>query len=494
MKYCAIILTALLGSSLLPVQATEKGFTTSVQEFTEENDSSLVVFKKRPWRAGIQTFGLNVGVWAFDRYVMNEDFAKISWSSVKHNVRNGFVWDNDQLSTNLFAHPYHGGLYFNAARCNGMSFWESVPYTFVGSLMWELTCEIEPPAINDLIATTIGGVALGEVTHRMSALVLDDTQRGANRVLREFVGTLICPIRGLNRMITGDMWRVRSKRRNYYDRNKTPVHFTVGTGVRYLADDNYFARGEYNPYIDLRLQYGDAFQASKTPFNNFSFRSTFGLTGNQPLITDFSLNSNIWSTYVDSHSGVDIVVGLFQHFNYFDSEEVVDGTGRIPYKLAEAASIGPGILYRFPKVNQLENLEQRIYLSGILLGGSLTDYYNVIDRNYNMGSGYSIKSNTLLDFGRWGLFSLNLQHFRIFTWKGYSEEELIEKDPLYLNSQGDKGNVSFTLINSMINVGLTHNLKLNFETTYYLRHTHYHYHKDVTSNTFDARLGLVYKL
>ena len=34
--------------------------------------------KKRPWRAAAETFGLNVGVWAFDRFVMQEDFAKDS--------------------------------------------------------------------------------------------------------------------------------------------------------------------------------------------------------------------------------------------------------------------------------------------------------------------------------------------------------------------------------------------------------------------------------
>lgn len=34
--------------------------------------------------------------------------------------------------------------------------------------MWETTCEIEPPAINDLMATTFGGVCIGEVTNRMT--------------------------------------------------------------------------------------------------------------------------------------------------------------------------------------------------------------------------------------------------------------------------------------------------------------------------------------
>ena len=48
--------------------------------------------KKYPWRAAAETVGMNVGVWAFDRYVMNEDFAKISINSIRRNIKHGFVW------------------------------------------------------------------------------------------------------------------------------------------------------------------------------------------------------------------------------------------------------------------------------------------------------------------------------------------------------------------------------------------------------------------
>ena len=46
----------------------------------------------------------------------------------------------------------------------------------------------------------------------------------------------------------------------------------------------------------------------------------------------------------------------------------------------------------------LTRLEQRIFLSGILLGGTKSDYYNVIDRDYNMGSGFSVKTKTFMEF------------------------------------------------------------------------------------------------
>ncbi|MCD7927124.1 MAG: DUF3943 domain-containing protein [Bacteroides sp.] len=173
MKLQQIALTCLLALTTTSVTAQVLHRPDSIYAFTDPR-----LQKKHPWRAAAETFGMNVGVWAFDRYVMNEDFANISIHTIRRNIKNGFVWDNDQFSTNLFAHPYHGNLYFNAARSNGLTFWESAPYAFAGSLMWEIAAEVEPPAINDLMATTIGGIALGEMTHRMSSLVLDDSKRG----------------------------------------------------------------------------------------------------------------------------------------------------------------------------------------------------------------------------------------------------------------------------------------------------------------------------
>ena len=87
--------------------------SSSVYAFN--NPANLI---KRPWKAAAEAFGINVLVNSFDRFVLNEDFAKISMNSIHENIKNGFVWDNDQFSTNLFAHPYHGGLYFNSARSN----------------------------------------------------------------------------------------------------------------------------------------------------------------------------------------------------------------------------------------------------------------------------------------------------------------------------------------------------------------------------------------
>ena len=450
--------------------------------------------KKHPWKAALEAFAINVGVQCFDQFVMNEEFAKISFHSIKHNIETGFVWDNDQFSTNLFAHPYHGGLYFNAARSHGMNFWESVPYSFCGSLMWESTCEIEPPAFIDLMATTFGGVAIGEVTHRVSNLVFDDRLSGFPRFMREFLGTLICPIKGLNRILSGDAWRVRGKYYKYHDYQRSPVSISASAGYRYLADNNTLFRGEGNPYVRFNLVYGDPFDGETTkPYDYFTLDATFGLSSNQPLITGLHLLGRLWSVPVEVSKGTEMEFGIFQHFNYYDSQPVKDGTSLVPYRISEAASFGPGIIYRFPQVGNLTRFEQRVFLDGILLGGSLTDYYNVIDRDYNMGSGYSVKASSFMEFGKVATFQIGADYYRIFTWKGYEGKDLATTDPLYLNAQGDKGNASLLVLNARFGLALSNRLNLDFNVSNYWRDTHYSYHDDVTSKTFDMSLGLQYK-
>lgn len=113
-----------------------------------ENDS-VHILPRKPWMSAIQPFAINMSVWGFNRFVANEDFARINMNSIRNNLKTLPVWDTDKFSTNLVAHPYHGSLYFNAARSNGLSFWQSIPVTFGGSLMWEYFMETERPSLND---------------------------------------------------------------------------------------------------------------------------------------------------------------------------------------------------------------------------------------------------------------------------------------------------------------------------------------------------------
>lgn len=456
---------------------------------------------KRYWQAAAEATGINVGVQLFDRYALNSDFAQTTLNSLKRNFTDGMVWDNDFFITNLFAHPYHGNLYFNAARSNGLNFWESAPYALGGSLMWEFLGETEPPAINDVIATTCGGIAIGEMTHRLSRTVLDDRDRGGSRFLREAAATIINPIQGLHRIFSGDAWRVRSDHYRYHDFSKIPVDMSFSVGWRYLADNGALFRGIHAPYVNITLMYGTPVDGERhtTPYDFFDLEMNAAFGGGQPFVNTMNIVGRLWSTPILDKKDMAAEFGIYQHFNYYDAKPIKDGSELTPYRISEAAGFGPGFILSLPQTGAMTKLEQRIFTSGILLGGTKSDYFNVIERDYNMGSGFSVKSKTQIEFGKFGRFMLNAKYFRIYTWKGYEDKDLQAfadgtKDLHYLNVQGDRSNAMLLVVNPVMEIHLAKQWSVTLSGAYYSRRTFYKYHDMVKANTFETKLGLTCRL
>ena len=475
-------------------------------------DSTMALpVKKRYWQALAEVTGINVGVQLFDRWALNSDFAQTTLRSLRHNFTDGMVWDNDFFITNMFAHPYHGNLYFNAARTNGLSFWESAPYSLLGSAMWEFLGETEPPAINDIIATTCGGMAIGEMTHRLSHTILDDRDHGWRRFWREAAAAIINPIQGIHRIVSGDAWRVRSDHYRYHDFHEIPVDVSFSVGWRYLADDGALFRGVHAPYVNMTLTYGTSVDGDKhtTPYDFFDLETNAAFGGGQPMVNTLSIVGRLWSTPILDKKDMAGEFGIYQHFNYYDAKPIEDGSELTPYRISEAAGFGPGFIVSLPQMGAISKLEQRVFLSGILLGGTKSDFFNVIERDYNMGSGFSVKSKTQIDFGKFGRFVLNAKYFRLYTWKGYEDKDLNayasgEKDLHYLNVQGDNSNAALLVINPIIEFHLARQWSINLSTTYYWRRTHYNYYYDkdlilrqnsnVIARTFETKIGLTCRL
>lgn len=500
----------------------------------ETGDSTMALEpRKNFWAAAAKVTGINVGVHLLDRYILKEPFVKTTLHSIGDNFSKGMVWDNDLFTMNMFAHPYHGNLYFNAARASGLSYWESAPFALLGSAEWEFFGETDPPAINDLFATTCGGMAIGETLHRLSLMPLDDRTRGWNRFWREAVATLLNPIQGLHRIISGDAWRVKSDHYHYHDFHTIPIQASFSTGLRYVADDGALFRGDYCPYVNIGIVYGTGADGEKhtKPYDFFDFDATFSFGGSQPVINNINIMGRLWSTPVIDRTAKDEhgksmygEFGFYQHYNYYDSKPIKNGSDLTPYRISEPASFGPGFMFvmEHPKA-ALTRAEQRIFLSGILLGGTKSDYFNIIERDYNMGSGFSIKTKTVLDFGSKARFTLNAKYFRIFTFKGYEDklaplqeridngeftaeylrsiaddkekfEEVTGYDLRYLNAQGDKGNAGLLIINPVLELHLTKQWGIIVQGSYFHRRTYYKYHDNVHANTFETKLGVICRL
>ena len=128
--------------------------------------------KRRVGHAFLQNVIVNV-FYETANLVRGQDTAKITPKTWWANMKQGWVWDLDDFTVNQIGHPYQGNNYFNTGRANGLSFWESAGLTAFGSGTWEYFGETNKASLNDLINTTLGGIALGEMFHRTAWLVRD---------------------------------------------------------------------------------------------------------------------------------------------------------------------------------------------------------------------------------------------------------------------------------------------------------------------------------
>src|SRR5205085_3002421 len=126
--------------------------------------------KKAPlWKPIVSVIVGNFFTAAMNRYIFNAPWERISINTIEDNFENGWEWDSDRFGVNFFQHPYSGAMAFNSARARGYNFWESVPFAFGSSLMWEQFMENSRPSYNDLINTTVTGTLMGEIFYRMSS-------------------------------------------------------------------------------------------------------------------------------------------------------------------------------------------------------------------------------------------------------------------------------------------------------------------------------------
>lgn len=459
-------------------------------------DSADVAYYGREhfWRAAGEVFGFNIGLWAFDRYIQKGDFAYISLNTIKENFKHGFKWDNDKLGTNMFAHPYNGNLFFNAARANGYNFWKSELFAIGGSAMWELFMECEYPSTNDIIATPIGGAAIGEVCFRASDAILDDRLTGAARFGREFAAFLVSPMRGLTRVLTGDAWRVRSTRGRIFGTPNFAMEFSLGARMLEFRHEVYDA--SIGIAAEINIEYGDRFEVKSTkPYDYFTFRGCVNVVNSQPLLGQLEIKGRLIARELLEKERQHMSIGLYQHFDFYDSDTISTASAKAPYKLGIPASLGCGVMFRDIERHRWV-LDAYAHANAVILGSVLSDYYDVDERNYNFASGFSLKGGVNMVFDKRRLsLSLSHEYYRLFTWKGYRKGTDLDKvDYKTLDAQGDHSATSFNVTEFRADVKLWKKLYGTFTFSNYLRSTHYRDFPHVTSNSFALRLMLTYKL
>ena len=229
--------------------------------------------RKSYWIPALEIVGFDFLLNQFNRHYFSGDDFDTSIGSVRRNLRRDWVVEDDPFEINQIGHPYQGSMYHGFARSAGLNYWQSLGYSFAGSIFWEIAGETTHPSKNDQIASGIGGSFLGEALFRMASLVLENggPTPGPGR---ELAAAAISPPTGFNRHAFGDRFRAvfSSRQPVYYSRVQVGA---AGTTQDTRGASTRFERNEL--LADFSLDYGlpgKPGYAYERPFDYFTFQLT----------------------------------------------------------------------------------------------------------------------------------------------------------------------------------------------------------------------------
>ncbi len=366
---------------------------------------------------------------------------------------------------NFFFHPLSGSGYFGAARANGYGFFESVPFVFLGSLIWEYFGETTRPSYNDIINTTVSGALFGEILYRIGSNILDDRTTGMERFFRELGAAILIPGRAFGRLLQGKLNRVTPK--EVYQ--KEALNITLAAGAHWFNKGTRFGTGSTSAMFNIHLDYGDPFEIRpRKPFDFFKAR------------IDFNYGKNVGKNYLDNvigygllfgktvHSGnLKMLMGVFQHYNFWDSKIFEIGT----------MGFGGGIIAKW-QLSKNSNLQSALHLGVVPLAASNSPNIDIVEagvhvRNYDYSGGAEAKFEGTLNLENRGQVTAIFYLYRLHT---------------YIGPAGYKNIVVFK---PRIAVRLFSNLSLGFEYLLYHKDSYFRYFPDVSKRGDEQRLYLI---
>jgi hypothetical protein len=284
----------------------------------------------RPYVESIAINFMYNGINRFLERHEEDNTAKISFKSIYFNLRHGFEWDKNDWGTNQIGHPYQGSNYFTSGRAHGLTFYESTAVAAFGSATWEFFFENNRASLNDYINTTVGGIALGEVMHRIAWFVRNPERTGKGR--NEMIALAIDPFGGLARITSGDSKRIAAKPA---DMIPSSVTTRGGVGVLWQGKTIEDAEGSARPFLNIEMDYGGVRTGnSKIPFGAFGLDFIAG--GGSPVS-----QANVRGRFYGTPFGKDgkAQFSVFQTFDYMTNDAFSFGGQGVEVEVAMKHSL-----------------------------------------------------------------------------------------------------------------------------------------------------------
>jgi hypothetical protein len=352
-------------------------------------------------RAFAGTVAINWIIWQFDWLSAQREIFFVTHETIGRNLKTGFVFDDNSFKTNFFGHPFHGSMYMGAARGAGLSYWESLPYPWLGSFMWEFMGERHMPAPNDWIATSWGGTVIGEALFRLANELFDDSLSGSPRLWSEVGGTMVSPMYGLQRLTSG---RATANGPPPRRRRRLNADLLIGLDRVRVAALGEEEKSKPGLLVAFDAEYGDLLpkpgENHIDPFEFFDFFAAFhilqGEVGGSQLFIEGPVYG--WNTYLSDagHSYADNNVFAVTQFFDFQGSSVVQFGGA-------GLGVGDYLVWRLSN-----GLRYRIdaNVQTAFLSGATSPFTAATGRTYNFAVGGTVDFQSRLEskgFGELGI-------------------------------------------------------------------------------------------
>jgi hypothetical protein len=377
----------------------------------------------RIWEPLGETILSNVLINRFNYNIRNEAWANVNFNTWKANFKDGFGSDGDRFDTNFFGHPFHGSIYYNSSRSFGNTFWQSVPFVIVGSLSWEYLGENEVPSEIDFHTTTMGGIFLGECTHRITKYLLQPNRGAKSKLLKNTYLTILNPAGQLNR------WLSKSVRRDFGRSERSfPIigELTLGGALPM----NKYNEEEFPQFVHLQyyLRHGNLFshKGSYKPFDHFVAQAWIDIPL-EDIEEPFYFNISGIAPLFRRKLSTNTIFTVSQHYDYINNQAFKIGTLGLTADLS----------FNLSNENNQFGLA---FNSGFLpFGGVGSEVAEILSegefftRDYMYGRGYMTKIRIHHQWRKWIRFTGNFNRWVIFpiiTAKGKEVSHLIQIDAM----------------------------------------------------------------
>jgi hypothetical protein len=263
--------------------------------------------------------GFLVGLNLYDRSVYGREiYGTTTRSTWDHLRKQPWEFDDDPFNMNQFSHPYEGATMFGFARSAGLSFWQSLLYSNVGSFAWEMAGERGPPSTNDFITTGQAGSLLGESLFRMASLVLDHHGGDKPGVWRELGAAVLMPTLGFNRLVYGDRFKT------IFPSHNPPTFWQLRLGASAdakVSDNSAVSTVKRQEVIlDFSMAYGLPGQPGYTynrPFDYFQFEfAALSSAHTHNWLENIFVRGLLWGKEYEPGDNVAGVFGVYGNYDF----------------------------------------------------------------------------------------------------------------------------------------------------------------------------------